>query len=103
MNAKFKQRVQEPYNEAWEILKTIRDDDSDEAWRRFRKQLDGFDQRIKTTPRRGNKDYIKGEKQYLEHLYSVLLEVGEMAYWILAHNEGEKVNNEDQDKKKTTR
>ena len=87
MNARFKKRVQEPYNEAWDILKTIRDDDSDKAWEKFRVQIDKFYERIKAVPGRGNEDYIKGEKQYLEHLYSVLLEVGDMAAWILEHEE----------------
>lgn len=87
MNARFKKRVQEPYNEAWDILKTIRDDDSDKAWGKFRVQIDKFYERIKAVPGRGNEDYIKGEKQYLEHLYSVLLEVGDMAAWIIEHEE----------------
>ena len=85
MNARFKKRVQEPYNEAWDILKIIRDDNSDEAWEKFIVRLDKFYERIKAVPRRGNEDYIKCEKQYLEHLYSVLLNVGDMAAWILEH------------------
>ena len=87
MNATFKKRVQEPYNEAWEILKTIRDDDSDEAWIKFRKQIDKFYERINAVPRSGNENYIKCEKQYLEGLYMVLLDVGDMAAWILEHEE----------------
>ncbi len=87
MNQTFKKRVQEPYNEAWEILKTIRDDDSDEAWEKFRKQIDQFYERINAAPRRGNEQYIKCEKQYLESLYMVLLHVGDMAAWILEHED----------------
>ena len=86
MNATFKKRVQEPYNEAWDILKTIRDDDSEEAWKKFRDQIDKFYyERIKAVPERGNIDYIKCEKAYLENLYMILLNVGDMAAWILEH------------------
>ena len=85
MNPKYKKHVQEPYQEAWSILKTIREDNSDEAWRNFIKQLDTFYERIKTVPSKGNKDYIKGEKEYIESLYTVMLQVGEMSAWILSH------------------
>ena len=62
----YKKRVQEPYNEAWDILKTIRDDNSDEAWDKFRSKLDQFYKRIDEVPNRGTDDYIKNEKEYLE-------------------------------------
>ena len=87
MNKTYKERVQEPYNEAWSILKTIRDDNSDEAWKKFREQLDTFYERVASVPKRGNENYIKGEKQYLESLYMVLLNSSEMAAWILEHEE----------------
>lgn len=85
MNATFKKHVQEPYNEAWEILKIIRDDNSDEAWKKFRVAIDKFYERIEAAPNRGDKNYIKCEKAYLEALYMVLLNVGDMAAWILEH------------------
>ena len=87
MNKTFKKRVQEPYNEAWEILKVIRDDNSDEAWKEFRDRIDLFYERVKAVPKRGNDDYIKCEKDYLESLYLVMLHVGDMAAWILEHEE----------------
>ena len=87
MNATFKKRVQEPYNEAWEILKTIRDDNSDEAWQKFRVQLDKFMERIVAVKPKGSEGYVKGEFEYLSNLYAVLLEAGEMAAWILNHEE----------------
>ena len=46
MNAEFKKHVQEPYNEAWDILKVVRDDDSDKAWENFRTRLDQFYTRL---------------------------------------------------------
>lgn len=87
MNAEFKKHVQEPYNEAWDILKIVRDDNSDDAWDRFRVSLDKFYERIEAVKPIGSKEYIKGERQYLEHLYSAMLEMGEMAAWILNHEE----------------
>ena len=88
MNATFKKRVQEPYNDAWELLKTIRDDNSDEAWQKFREGLDKFmEERIVAVKPRGSEGYIKGEFEYLSNLYAVLLEAGEMAAWILNHEE----------------
>ena len=87
MNATFKKRVQEPYNEAWDILKTIRDDNSDEAWQKFRVQLDKFMERITAVKPKGSEGYVKGEFEYLSNLYAVLLEAGEMAAWILNHEE----------------
>ena len=89
MNAEFKKHVQEPYNEAWDILKTIRDDDSDEAWEIFRERLDQFYKRIEAVESRGSEGYIKGELTYLEHLYSAMLEMGEMAAWILKKGNGD--------------
>lgn len=85
MNPTYKKRVQEPYTEAWDILKTVRDDDSDEAWEKFRKRLNDFSERINAAPKRGNKDHIKCEKEYLEALYMVMLQAGEMAADILDH------------------
>lgn len=90
MNPTYKKRVQEPYNEAWDILKTIRDDDSDEAWNKFIKQLDTFHERIDAVPKKGSKDYIKCEKDYLECLYTVMLHVGNMAADILNHEKENK-------------
>lgn len=90
MNVTFKNRVQEPYNEAWNILKTIRDDNSDEAWEKFRKEIDKFHERIEAVKPRGNEDFIKGEKQFLEYMYSAILEMGEMSAWILNHEEKDK-------------
>ena len=87
MNAQFKKHVQEPYNEAWDILKTIRDDNSDEAWVKFREQLDKFMERITAVKPKGSSGYLKGEFEYLSNLYSVLLEAGEVAAWILNHEE----------------
>ena len=87
MNATFKKRVQEPYNEAWEYLKTIRDDNSDEAWKKFRACIDKFQERITAVKPQGSEGYIRGEAEYLSHLYSVLLEAGEMAAYILEHEE----------------
>lgn len=90
MNATFKKRVQEPYNEAWEILKIVRDDNSDEAWEKFRERIDKFYERIDAVKPRGDEDFIKGEKQFLEYMYSAILEMGEMAAWILNHEEKDK-------------
>lgn len=87
MNPTYKKRVQEPYNEAWDILKTIRDDNSDEAWNKFRLKLDQFYKRIDEVPRRGTDDYIKNEKEYLECLFSTMLYMGDMAAWILEHEQ----------------
>ena len=85
MNQTFKSRVQEPYNEAWNILKTVRDDNSDEAWEKFRVQIDQFYERIKAVKPMGSEEFIKGEEQFLEHMYSAILEMGEMAAWINNH------------------
>lgn len=85
MNSEYKKHVQEPYREAWEILKIIRDDNSDEAWEVFKDRLDKFYERIKAVPPEGSKDYIKREKEYLENLFSVMLQVGEMSAWMLSH------------------
>lgn len=87
MNPTFKKRVQEPYSEVWEILKTIRDDNSDAAWSEFRKKLDKFYERVNAVPKPGNKDYVKCEKDYLEALYTVMLLVGDMSAWIIEHGE----------------
>ena len=87
MNAEFKKHVQEPYNEAWDILKVVRDDDSDKAWENFRTRLDQFYTRLDNVKPKGNEGYIKGEREYLEHLYSAMLEMGEMAAWILKKGE----------------
>ena len=87
MNTTFKKRVQEPYNEAWNILKTVRDDNSDEAWETFRAQIDQFYERIKAVKPKGDSDFIKGEKQFLGYMYSAILEMGEMSAWILNHEE----------------
>lgn len=89
MNAEFKKHVQEPYNEAWDIMKTIRDNDSDEAWNTFRERLDQFYTRIDAVKPKGNEGYIKGEKEYLGLLYSTMLEMGEMAAWILKKGDGD--------------
>ena len=84
MNEVFKKHVQEPYNEAWNILKIIRDDDSDKAWAEFRKKLDEFEEkRLKIVKPVGSDEYIKGEKEYLENLYAAMLQMGEMSAWIL--------------------
>ena len=98
MNAEFKKHVQEPYNEAWDIMKTIRDDDSDEAWNTFREKLDQFYKRIDAVKPKGSDEYIKGEHEYLMLLYSTMLEMGEMAAWIL--KEGDK---DEKTKTQTTR
>lgn len=87
MNAEFKKHVQEPYNEAWDILKVVRDDNSDKAWEEFRKRLDKFYERMKDVKPIGAEGYIKGEKDYLGLLYSTMLEMGEMAAWILKKGE----------------
>lgn len=89
MNPVYKKRVQEPYNEAWNILKTIRDDDSDKAWEEFRLQLNKFHQRLDAVPKKGSSDYIKCEKEYLECLFTIMLHAGDMAAWILDHQGGE--------------
>lgn len=89
MNAEFKKHVQEPYNEAWDIMKTIRDDDSDEAWNTFRYRLDEFYKRVEKVKPKGTDGYIKGEHEYLTLLYSTMLEMGEMAAWILKKGNGE--------------
>ena len=86
MNETYKKRVQEPYNEAWNILKTIRDDDSDAAWGNFRKELDKFHERIDAVPHEGSKGYIRCEKEYLENLFTVMLHIGDMAAYILEHD-----------------
>lgn len=90
MNPTFKKRVQEPYNEAWQILKTIRDDDSDEAWAKFRQELDKFSERINAVPKKSSPEYIRCEKEYLDSLYSVMLHIGDMAAYILEHGEENK-------------
>ena len=85
MNQTFKNRVQEPYNEAWNILKTVRDDNSDEAWEKFREEIDKFHERIEAVKPRGEEGFIKGEKKFLEYMYSAILEMGEMAALINNH------------------
>lgn len=85
MNETYKKRVQEPYNEAWNILKTIRDDDSDEAWKKFTDELDNFYKRIEVVPKSGSDDYIRCEKEFLESLFTVILHIGNMAAYILEH------------------
>lgn len=88
MNARFKKHVQEPYNEAWDILKVVRDDNSDKAWNEFMKRLDKFyRERVTCVCSKGKPEYIKGEQEYLNHLYSAMLEMGEMAAWILREGE----------------
>lgn len=67
----FDVRVKEPYNQAWESLRRIRVDDSDDAWNEFSLKLNEFDQRF-------SQARSPHEFNYLRHLYHVMLEAAEV-------------------------
>ena len=75
----FNKRIREPYNEAWECLQSIRNDNSDAAWLDFTEKLDEFNKRM-------NKAQSPHEFEYLRHLYHVLLEAGEVVGEIHKNN-----------------
>ncbi len=76
--------IKEPYNEAWNLLKIIRESDSDEAWSRFMEELDIFHTRLSkaTTPH---------EFAYLKYLYMTIMEASEVIAK-LREKSGERAN-----------
>lgn len=63
--------IRDPYNKAWEILKIIRDDDTEEAWIKFGDALRDFYALTKNTE-------LPHESDYLCFLYRTILEAAEI-------------------------
>lgn len=63
--------VREPLAEFWDIVKVVKDDNSDEAWQRFVDGTEKFHDRI---PR----SRTPHEFEYNRLLYSALLEAGDI-------------------------
>lgn len=60
-----------PYNEAWKIIKEVKDNNSDEAWLKYSEDLEQFHKRL-------SKANTPHEFAFLKHLYHVIDEAGEV-------------------------